>query len=126
MSLGKNFTRKTSNAFREELTMEADAILSARWVIPILRVLAKNPNRFSGIKNLLKGVSPKVLALRLRQLEDASIIEKVRLPAPANCDGYALTELGLSTIPIIIAINDWAAKMTELTVEARTGCNFGR
>lgn len=86
----------------------ADDLLSAKWNIPILRVLAQGPTRFSGISIAIPAISAKILADRLRHLEAASIISKITLPPPADCQVYTLTEIGETTRPILEAIRQWA------------------
>lgn len=84
-------------------------ILSAKWTLPILRVLDDGPARFLGLRTAIPAVSSKILAGRLRNLEEVGIIQKTTLPPPSNCQVYALTEIGEAARPVLQAIEQWAS-----------------
>jgi DNA-binding HxlR family transcriptional regulator len=96
-------TRTTSDALSI-----AETILSAKWSIPVIRVLTEGPARFSGIRTAIPAISANILAARLRHLEKAGIISRTTLPPPADCQVYALTDVGEATRPILQAIGQWA------------------
>lgn len=87
-------------------------LLSVKWTLPILRVLASGPVRFSGIREAIPAISARSLVGRLRALEAAGILARARLPPPANCQIYALTPLGEAARPIVHAVQQWAHLMT--------------
>lgn len=93
----------------DEALAAVQAILSAKWSIQVLRVLAKGPTRFSGIKAAIPAISANILALRLRSLEEAGIIGRASLPPPADRQVYALTTLGEGVRPVLSAIGRWAS-----------------
>ncbi|MEJ7935720.1 helix-turn-helix domain-containing protein [Sphingobium sp. AN558] len=87
----------------------ADAILSAKWSLQILRALLHGPARFSGIRASIPAISANILAGRLRTLEEAGIIHRTTLPPPADCQVYALTDLGAAVRPVLRAIDLWGS-----------------
>ncbi|WP_340266104.1 winged helix-turn-helix transcriptional regulator [Sphingobium mellinum] len=89
----------------------AEDILSAKWTLPILRVLGGGPARFSGLRTAIPGVSANILAGRLRDLEEAGILGRTTLPPPADCQVYALTDIGEAARPILLAIARWATRL---------------
>ena len=96
-------------------TAVADQILSTKWIIPILRVLARGPARFGRIKMLVTGISSNILIARLRNLETNGIVRRNELPHPADRQVYELTPLGLGAVTVLKAIADW----TELPSQDR-------
>lgn len=94
----------------------ADEIVATKWVVPIMRVLASEPARFSYIRNQIAGISANVLTERLRYLEDIGVVHKVDLPRPANCQVYELTGLGASAMPVLDAMAEW----TRLLAQSRS------
>jgi len=51
-----------------------------------------------------------VLAQRLRELEQAGIVRKRRLPPPAASQVYELTEWGAELEPVLVALGRWGAR----------------
>lgn len=86
-----------------------EELVTAKWGIAILRTLLAGPARFSGLRDAIPGVSANILAARLRQYEQAGLIERVRLPQPADRQVYRLTPRGAASRTVIDAISDWSA-----------------
>ncbi|TFF40638.1 winged helix-turn-helix transcriptional regulator [Mucilaginibacter psychrotolerans] len=81
--------------------------ISGKWQIPILWYLKKQPSRFVELKNILPGISEKVLTQELRFFEASGIIEKeVYTCIPPKVE-YRLTSQGLTLIPVIQNIIQW-------------------
>jgi len=53
----------------------ASEILAERWTPLIVRELVAGSHRFNEIERALPGISRSLLASRLRQLEDAGVLE---------------------------------------------------
>jgi DNA-binding HxlR family transcriptional regulator len=71
----------------------ASEILADRWTPLIVRELILGSHRFNEIERGLPGISRSLLVSRLRDLEDAGVVE--RLPrAHSKTTGYHLTEAG--------------------------------
>ena len=71
----------------------ASEILADRWTPLIVRELILGSHRFNEIERGLPGISRSLLASRLRDLEDAGVVE--RLPAAhSKVAAYHLSEAG--------------------------------
>ncbi len=76
-------------------------IVCAKWTLLIVRDLAEGRSRFCELERSLTGISPRTLSLRLRELEEAGIVERQTFPEVPPRVEYALTEKGHALSPII-------------------------
>lgn len=82
---------------------------SGKWSILILCVLAESGTaRFSVISKAIPDISPKVLADTLKNLEKYGLVSRTLYPEVPPKVEYALTELGLSLMPILNQLISWA------------------
>jgi DNA-binding HxlR family transcriptional regulator len=81
-----------------------------RWSLMIVRELVLGPKRFTDIRAALPGLSPDILAQRLRDLEEAGVLTREVLPPPAASKVYQLTEWGHELEPVLIALGRWGAR----------------
>jgi DNA-binding HxlR family transcriptional regulator len=87
-----------------EKTLE---IIGGRWKLMILRELCAGASRFGVLQRALKGVSEKVLAQHLRELEkDGMIHRTVYAEVPARVE-YSLTPSGKTLKPILDLMHEW-------------------
>jgi len=85
-------------------TVEA---IGGRWKSVVLYFLLSGRKRFGELRRLLPGVSPRMLTLQLRELErDGLISRHVYAEVPPRVD-YALTPLGESLRPVLMAMRAW-------------------
>jgi DNA-binding HxlR family transcriptional regulator len=85
-------------------------VLTGKWKVAIVWHLSFGSKRFAEIRNLLPGVSEKVLTAQLRQLEDDGVLRRWVTPSlPPRVD-YELTAAGKELIPIMQAMCDWGSK----------------
>lgn len=91
-----------------ELTLD---IISGKWKPIILFQLAdKGTLRFNELKNLLSGITQKMLTQQLRELEAYEIIErKIYAQVPPKVE-YFLTDEGKSIIPLLKMMCSWGKK----------------
>lgn len=86
-------------------------ILGKKWTLLILRDIALlNINRFNRIRRSLPGLTPRVLTLRLRELEEAGLIQASIIRESPRVVEWMLTEKGKDTIPILMSILAFGAK----------------
>ena len=82
-------------------------VLGGKWKIVILWHLIDGTRRFNEIKHLVNGVTHKMLAQQLRELEaDGLIQRKVYAQVPPRVE-YSLTAYGNTLIPVLNAMSKW-------------------
>ena len=90
-------------------------LISDKWKVLILRELLTGTKRFGALKKSIAGVSHKVLAAQLRQMEDSGLLVRTVYPEVPPRVEYTLSELGYSLSPILEAMRSWGE-----TYQART------
>src|SRR5260221_10382959 len=81
------------------------------------------PKRFTDLQAGLRHVSPNVLTQRLRELEDAGVVRRRRLPPPASANVYELTAWGAELEPILMGLQRWGAGSPSLPHDVPVGCD---
>jgi DNA-binding HxlR family transcriptional regulator/putative sterol carrier protein len=84
-------------------------LVGERWALLVVRELLLGPKRFTDLRGDLPHVGPDVLTQRLRDLAEAGIVRRRRLPPPAASQVYELTELGAELEPVVMALGRWGA-----------------
>jgi DNA-binding HxlR family transcriptional regulator len=80
-------------------------ILGERWTLLVLRELVGGPRRYSDLRAALPGIATNLLAERLKELQDAGLVERAELPAPIARTVYMLSDLGWAkALPILRSI----------------------
>lgn len=90
-------------------------LISDKWKVLILRELLTGTKRFGALKKSIAGVSHKVLAAQLRQMEDSGLLVRTVYPEVPPRVEYTLSELGYSLSPVLEAMRSWGE-----TYQART------
>ena len=83
-------------------------MISGRWKVLVLRELFEGVRRFGEIQRALGGVSQKVLARQLKELERDGLIARRPYPEVPPRVEYSLTPLGTSLRPVILAMHEWS------------------
>ena len=86
-------------------------IIDGKWTTLIVRDLLPGKKRYYELLDLLHGISPKMLATRLRFLEERGIIAKEIFPTIPPKTEYRLTPLGKKLQKVIIAMGEFGAKL---------------
>lgn len=86
-------------------------ILVKKWTILILRDIGLlKMNRFNQILRSLPGLTPRVLTLRLKELEINGLIHPVIITEKPRVVEWNLTTKGWDTIPILMDLITFGAK----------------
>ncbi|MFD0145853.1 MULTISPECIES: winged helix-turn-helix transcriptional regulator [unclassified Streptomyces] len=122
---------RTAAQQREEARRAYDAYLAEcparqlldriadKWVTLVLSALADGPRRYSDLGRTIAGVSQKMLTQTLRALErDGLVARSVTPSVPVRVD-YELTALGVSLLPVVRAVKDWADGHIEEVLASR-------
>ena len=100
-------------------TRAARDLLSAKWKVDLLYLLARGVHRYSRLYDNLRGASKKMLTDSLRSLERDGLVERhVYAEVPVRVE-YSLTALGWSATELLIALADWADEHVGEVEEAR-------
>lgn len=89
-------------------TAHAMELIGERWTYPILRELMLGPKRFGELVTSVRGITPTMLTVRLRDLERVGLVSPSTLPPPANLGVYDLTGWARELAPILRALGKWA------------------
>jgi len=77
-------------------------ILGKRWTVAILREMFHGVTQFSRFRENIKGINPRMLSLRLRELQRSGVIRKrIVSEYPLRAE-YELTELGRHVEKILV------------------------
>ncbi|CAN5718897.1 winged helix-turn-helix transcriptional regulator [soil metagenome] len=96
-------------------------LVGERWALLTVRELMLGPKRFTDLRTGLPGVSPNVLAQRLRELEGVGVVRRRKLPPPAASKVYELTEWGKELEPVLIQLGRWGARSPSKPYDAALG-----
>ena len=90
-----------------ETTLE---LIGGKYKVLILWHLSEGRLRFSQLRNLINGVTPKMLTQQLRELESQKLVHREVFPVIPPKVEYSLTDLGKSLMPVLTAMRDWGAE----------------
>jgi DNA-binding HxlR family transcriptional regulator len=82
-------------------------VVGERWALMVVRELLLGPKRFTDLREGLPGVSTDVLAQRLRELEQAEVVRRRKLPPPVAAQVYELTPKGQALETTILELGRW-------------------
>jgi len=87
---------------------QALAIFAGRWKLEIMfRLFGGKVQRFSDLERAIPGVSQKMLAQQLRQLEQSGVVERtIYAETPPRVE-YKLTAWGQALCPALDALLHW-------------------
>ncbi|WP_298358896.1 helix-turn-helix domain-containing protein [uncultured Litoreibacter sp.] len=88
--------------------LSATKVISGKWKTRVLWLLRDRAFHFGELRRTLPGVSAKVLAAQMQELEAAGLISRQE----EERDGvtfalYDYTDYGRSLIPVLDALGDW-------------------
>src|SRR5436305_12188998 len=85
-------------------------VIGERWALLGVRELLLGPKRFTDLRAGLPHVGPDVLAQRLRDLEQAGVVRRGKLPPPAGSRVYELTDWGRELEPVVLGLGRWGSR----------------
>ncbi len=88
----------------------ASELLCTRWTVVLLRELLCGPSRFNELRRGVPRMSPALLAQRLRELEEAGIVERRPSPRDRAVYEYQLTPAGQELRPVIEGMGRWGQR----------------
>lgn len=94
----------------------AAQLLCERWTLLVVRELIAGSTRFNELQRGVPLMSPSLLSRRLRQLEDAGVVQR-RRDADAGAGTYELTEAGRELRPIVEQFGAWGQRWVRTRLE---------
>jgi DNA-binding HxlR family transcriptional regulator len=85
-------------------------VLSGKWKVQAVWRLSFGALRFAELRNLLRGVSEKVLTAQLRELEKDGVINRAAVLASLPRVTYSLSPSGRTLISLLEGLCDWGSK----------------
>jgi len=87
-------------------------LVTARWASLVLVDLVDGPQRWSELRRRAGGVSDKMLAQTLRELEAGGLITRTVRPSRPPAVEYALTDLARGATGALRHLQSWAEQHT--------------
>src|SRR5258707_7649699 len=91
----------------------AAEILCTRWTVVLLREFVAGSTRFNDLRRGVPRMSPALLSQRLKDLETAGVIRRIRSKAEADLFEYHLTDAGRELKPLVEAFGVWGQRWVE-------------
>src|SRR5438046_702698 len=116
--------RQKAGPTRQDLEMidrtrAARDLLSSKWKVDLLYLLARGVHRYSRLYDNLRGASKKMLTDSLRGLERDGLVDRtVYAEVPVRVE-YSLTALGWSATELLMTLADWADEHLADVEQAR-------
>ena len=92
-----------------EATLE---LIGGKYKALILWHLSQGILRFSELRQVIKGATPKMLTQQLRELEANGLVHREVYPVIPPKVEYSLTETGRSLMPVLVAMRDWGCGLS--------------
>src|SRR5262245_14173677 len=85
-------------------------VVGERWALLVIRDLIPGPKRFTDLQRGLPKIPSNVLSARLKDLEQANVVERRLLPRPRGSVVYELTSYGRELEPIVLGLVLWGMR----------------
>lgn len=91
----------------------ASDVLSGKWTTLIFRELFGGTRRYFELQAALSGISPRILAERLRMLEAEGLVARKVTPSIPPKTEYSLTQAGLRIEGVLRALAEFGATLPQ-------------
>lgn len=85
-------------------------IVGERWALLIIRDLLVGPKRYTDLRQGLPRIPTNILSTRLKELEEAGVVQRRVLPRPSGAVVYELTDYGQDLEEIVLRLGVWGAR----------------
>lgn len=93
-------------------------ILGGKWTGSILWHLKDEPVRFNDLSRLVGGASKKMIAERLKQLEEQGLVERKVLDTSPVAVEYSLTTFGSTALKFLDELRLWSESLPTALSES--------
>jgi len=91
----------------------AAEILCTRWTVVLLREMIAGSTRFNDLRRGVPRMSPALLSQRLKELEHAGIVSRVKAKSEPGVFEYRLTRAGHELQPVVEGFGVWGQRWIE-------------
>ncbi|WP_349370912.1 helix-turn-helix domain-containing protein [Salinarimonas sp.] len=104
----------TQGSYRQfcPVAMAAE-LLCTRWTMVLVRELVAGSTRFNDLRRGVPRMSPTLLSQRLKELEQAGIVDRVAVRGERGIFDYKLTEAGRDLQPVVEIFGLWGQRWVE-------------
>lgn len=99
-------------------TLDALSVLNGKWKIGLILCLMQSPKRFNEIQKVITGISPKVLANELKDLEINYFIKRTVYPTTPVSIIYEATDYSRTLKNVIRELSEWGEQHREKVKES--------
>ena len=92
---------------------EALDVINGKWKLPIIISISTGNQRFTDIQESIPGITPKVLAKELKDLEQHQLIKRTVVEDYPVKILYTAEAYATTLSPIIYALQDWGLNHRE-------------
>jgi DNA-binding HxlR family transcriptional regulator len=85
-------------------------VVGGKWKPPILYLLSSGTLRFGELRKAIIGITQKMLAQELREMEKDGLLSRKVFPVVPPKVEYSLTAYGKSLEPILKSMSEWGHK----------------
>jgi DNA-binding HxlR family transcriptional regulator len=104
-------------------------VINGKWKLAIIISVGVGNDRFTDIQDSIPGITPKVLAKELKELEQHKLIKRIITEGYPVKVTYQHEEYASTLTPIIYALKDWGLnhqkKISETNVAQDKGSGIG-
>ncbi len=97
----------------QQLSLECSSVkitldaIGGKWKTLILFLLADNVLRFNQLQKGISGITQKMLAQQLRELEHDGLVKRKVYPVVPPKVEYSITSYGKTLVPILTSMDMW-------------------
>ena len=88
-------------------------VLNGKWKFPLISTLRESPLRFNEILKLVEGITPKVLAKELRELEMNGLVDRKVFPTTPVTVIYETTAYAGTLKNVLYELEKWGEQHRE-------------
>jgi DNA-binding HxlR family transcriptional regulator len=94
----------------------AAEVLCTRWTVVLLRELVAGSTRFNDLRRGVPRMSPALLSKRLKELQAAGIVERIKSKGDRSAFEYRLTEAGRDLRSVVETIGIWGQRWVDTEI----------
>lgn len=107
--------------YRYDCPLEASLdVLGGRWKGAILYLLLTGPKRYRDLRARFPAMTPRSLAIALRDLEQGGVIGREVFPEVPPRVEYSLTARGRALEPLLLGLEEWGRAFVTLAADRDT------